>query len=158
MARFADDVETGRKGHSIRARRKHPIRVGDKLMLYTGMRQKCCRKLLDAVCTKVEDISIEANEFRVCIDGRMLSRQEIELLAVADGFSESQEFFDFFAQTHGSRFEGDLIHWKPSLFDGFIKELLENLTEIHKQAYIPMDILVKFTKVELLQNPASTPK
>lgn len=38
--RFAPLVESGTKTHTIRAWRKHPIREGEMLHLYTGLRQK----------------------------------------------------------------------------------------------------------------------
>lgn len=49
-AQFADDVEEGRKRRSVRAPRKdgRDLKKGDKLQLYTGMRQTGCRKLGDA--------------------------------------------------------------------------------------------------------------
>jgi len=65
QARFADAVERGDKTQTIRAPRKRPFKVGDNLYLYTGMRTKWCRKLLDAVCIGVDPIRIERNNMVV---------------------------------------------------------------------------------------------
>lgn len=42
---FADAVERGEKRQTIRAERKRPIKVREKLYLYTGLGTKKCRKL-----------------------------------------------------------------------------------------------------------------
>jgi hypothetical protein len=55
---FADLVSSGQKTQTIRQVRKCPIKVGDTLWLYTGMRTKQCRLLADAVVTDVQGIQI----------------------------------------------------------------------------------------------------
>jgi uncharacterized protein YqfB (UPF0267 family) len=108
-AQFADAVAIGRKTQTIRAARKHPIKVGDTLYLYTGMRTKQCRRLRRAVCTAVHDIKID--QASCWIDGRWLALYEIKDLAAADGFMDAPTFCDFFRATHGLPFNGQLIKW-----------------------------------------------
>ncbi len=108
-SQFAAAVESGAKQQTIRASRKHPIKVGDTLHLFTGMRTKACRKLRVATCTAVRSIKID--EARVWIDGRWLSLDEIKQLAAQDGFSDCIVFVDFFRATHGLPFYGALIKW-----------------------------------------------
>jgi hypothetical protein len=125
QAQFADDVEDGRKRRSIRAPRKdgrNPKR-GDKLQLYTGMRQKGCRKLLDTECVRVRPVVID--HMGITLDGRKLYTGDSPAyqggpdaeayendFARADGFGSFGEMVDWFEQTHDLPFAGLLIEWK----------------------------------------------
>ncbi len=119
-AQFADQVRSGEKRQTIRARgKRRPPRVGEPLMLYTGMRQCGCRKLLDAVCTSVEPIGISIRTRYVQVSRTfgveprfvLLDDDEIEELAKADGFPDADAFFAWFADHHGDTFSGYLIKW-----------------------------------------------
>lgn len=111
---FQSAVLTGRKAQTIRATRKHPIKAGDKLYLYTGMRTKDCLRLRVTPCTKVTPIKIVPDEVlpSVILGGRTLSFHEQQELAKKDGFFMAEDFFRFFRETHGERFEGQLIEWR----------------------------------------------
>jgi len=109
--RFAEDVESGRKRQTIRSRRKTPIKKGDTLYHYTGMRTKECRKLLESVCASTAPIWITIND-EVFVD--CVRQDEDERLAVAraDGFDDVRGFLAFFRQQYGMRrFDGDIIKW-----------------------------------------------
>ncbi len=123
-AQFADDVEDGRKRRSIRAPRKdgRNPKPGDKLQLYTGMRQKACRKLRDAKCIRVRPVEIDHTG--VALDGRKLYCGDAPAyaggvdpehydsdFARADGFSTFQDMREFFEREHGLPFKGLLIEW-----------------------------------------------
>jgi len=108
-ARFAGDVESGRKRCTIHARRKRPTRVGDTLYLYTGMRTKACRRLRTVECAAVVPIVIEHR--RIYLNGRPLLIQQRRDLAREDGFVDLGAFHAFFEDAHGPVFEGDLIKW-----------------------------------------------
>lgn len=119
-AQFADQVKNLQKRQTIRARgKRRPPRVGEPLMLYTGMRQVACHKLLDAVCTSVELISISIKTKTVQMPRMfgseprfvLLDDDEIEELAKADGFDSAESFFAWFADIHGSTFSGYVIKW-----------------------------------------------
>lgn len=120
-AQFADQVKNGEKRQTIRARgKRRPPRVGEPLMLYTGMRQVGCRKLLDAICTSVELISISMRTKTVQMPRTFfgceprfvfLDDDEIDDLAEADGFTSSDAFFAWFAENHGDTFSGYVIRW-----------------------------------------------
>lgn len=121
-AQFADQVRNGEKRQTIRARgKRRPPRVGEPLMLYTGMRQVGCRKLLDAVCTSVEPISMSLRGKGVVQMPRtagigeplwaFLFDDEIEALARADGFPDAAAFFAWFRENHGDTFSGYVIKW-----------------------------------------------
>lgn len=121
-ARFAAMVASGEKPHTIRSPRAHPIKVGDVLQHYTGMRTKQCRRLCEpTVCTAVTGITIFASHRVVILAaGSQRYPREIsvaldchttEALAKADGFADAAEFFAWFGETHGPVFEGFLIEW-----------------------------------------------
>lgn len=132
FTKFVDQIESGRKRQTIRRKRKRPIKPGDMLYLWTGQRTKQARKLGESVCVGVTPIRISERmvacppwklsktlpaepswrewEGIVELDGKMLSEDEVELLAVSDGFQSSDEFFDFFIPSD-EPFEGDVIMW-----------------------------------------------
>jgi hypothetical protein len=107
-ARFAGDVERRIKRQSIRESDR--FRVGMYLQLYTGLRTKACRKLVedDPVCTSVQAITIAAGQ--VVLGGQVLRGDAVEELARLDGFSSVEEFKAFFI-TDGKPFAGFLIKW-----------------------------------------------
>ena len=111
-AKFADDVESGLKTQTIRARRKDGQRPrhGGKLQLYTGMRTKQCRKLHDAVCECTQEVRMTDAGMKV--DGVALHPNRILQIAKVDGFESVEEFRDFFRSVYGFPFHGDLIKWR----------------------------------------------
>ena len=118
QARFADMVKSGQKRQTIRAAGKRkPPRVGDPLMLYTGMRQCGCRKLLDAVCTGVTPISISTRSKTISVANTLLNRwqiltaEEADQLAIKDGFANAEELFRWVSANHGEVLSGNVIEW-----------------------------------------------
>ena len=112
-ARWADKVESGEKPHSIRAWRKRPFKIGDRVYLYTGMRTKACRKLGESDCIDAPPIIIRKMEgvgVSVIVGSDLLSTYQAEQLARADGFDDLEEFGAFFLPTGGT-FYGQLIRW-----------------------------------------------
>ena len=109
MAQFVEPIQSGRKNHTIRAKRRRPTLPGEKIVLYTGQRTCHCRKILDAVCSKVQDIEITA-EGTIIIDGVRLSSDEREALAKADGFDCYVDMIRFWDGR--LPFFGDIIHWR----------------------------------------------
>ena len=125
---FIDKILTEEKSQTIRPTRKHPIKVGDRLYLYTGQRTKQCRKIGEAVCSKVSPIAISTcsfeREYRVILDGREMTQREIREISSADGFEDIKDFLSFFfehkrSETDGviTGFTGQLIKWR-----GLIRE------------------------------------
>jgi len=109
---FATDVELGRKRQTIRTYRKdgRDPKPGDQLYLYTGMRAKSCRKLMEAECDAAIPITIDNFGF-VSLASNQLDIDSIIALAEADGFDTAAKFFRFFKETHGFPFYGLLIRW-----------------------------------------------
>ncbi|HZM24555.1 MAG TPA: ASCH domain-containing protein [Anaerolineales bacterium] len=110
--RFAEMVKSGSKTQTIRKKRTPPIKTGDHLTLWTGMRTKQCEPLGDATCTKVLPVKIrlgykdiwlwdESSEYPDS-DGEIvgnfyqLNQEQAEDFVKADGFNNQDEFFEFF--------------------------------------------------------------
>lgn len=117
QARFAPLVESGRKRQTIRAYRKDgrdPV-VGDRLYLWTGLRQPGARKLGEAICTSARPITLRlehgAGLFGM-FDERRIPIDELEEIAMRDGFYGSEEMVDWFEKAHGFPFRGLLIEWR----------------------------------------------
>ena len=108
-ARFADAVQLGHKRQTIRA---SVLRcdVGDKLQLYTGQRTRQCRKLADAVCTKVAPIRLD--RYTLIVDGVLFCKADMETFAKADGFEGWTEFVAFFDKLTGLPVNAHLIQWE----------------------------------------------
>jgi len=121
---FAEKVRSGKKLQTIRAFRKRPFEVGDKLYLYTGLRTKICKKLGEALCSDVANIDIIDCE-TIKIDGSELSKSLRDEMAVNDGFKDFQQMVEWFNETHGLPFVGQLIKWdeifKNGMFDSLSK-------------------------------------
>lgn len=98
--RFASLVADGSKVHTIRDPRKDDrhAKPGDRLQLYTGLRTKQCKKLVDPdpVCWQVFDINIFAGNRLIQINGLEATTDEIAQLIQGDGFSSAFDFWDFF--------------------------------------------------------------
>ncbi|MFW5497739.1 MULTISPECIES: hypothetical protein [unclassified Maridesulfovibrio] len=116
---FAEDVESGKKKQTIRADRKRHARPGEAVQLYTGMRTKKCRKLVDPdpICTAVRDIEIASiYDFAdVRVAGvNLVGAERLTAFALADGFDSIDEFVAFFKKEHGLPFRGVLVEWEPN--------------------------------------------
>lgn len=128
-AQFAEPIVTLAKRQTVRGVRKRHARPGEALQLYTGMRTRGCRKLLDRdpVCIDVRPIVIDLDVRHphvikaIRLDGIDLSDDEIEAFAVADGFGSGLVdgyarglMGDFWAKTHDwNGFLGVVIRWEP---------------------------------------------
>ncbi len=108
---FAPAVESGKKRQTIRAKRKdgRNPHVGDKLYLFVGLRTKGCRRLGEAICLIVHQITIDQEGIN--IDGRWLNPWEKLQVANADGFKTFHDMKCFFNKEHGLPFEGLLYKW-----------------------------------------------
>lgn len=107
--RFAPDVESGKKFQTIREKAR--CKVGDKIQLYTGMRSSGCRKLRDAICIAVDNISITP-------DGPFFGQpgwwpKDKNVFAERDGFSNYGEMYEWFSHTYNEEiFNGYVIMWR----------------------------------------------
>ena len=106
---FAELVESEEKRQTIRPLRKCPIKPGETLLLYTGMRTKQCRKLKEVVCKNVSPIVVGPRWIR--LNGEVLEDEEMFKMARRDGFRRTLDFFNFFRKQYSLPFHGVLIQW-----------------------------------------------
>lgn len=111
MQRLALMVESGVKRHTVRRTAKRPIKPGDRLVLFTGMRTKHCRRLMDTECTKIQQIALCSNGLFI-LDGRALSDRDADKFCQADGLTSRRELWDFVERQYGLPFDGVVIHWR----------------------------------------------
>lgn len=109
---FVQKILSGEKKQTIRAMRKRPFKVGDRLYLYTGCRTKQCKKIGEAVCVKVDKIEMtyKKNKFKVYKNYYQMCVAEIIDIAQNDGFTGLKTFFDFFKDR--LPFTGQIIYWE----------------------------------------------
>lgn len=120
---FAAKILSGEKRQTIRSR-KIPIKVGDRLYLYTGQRTKNCVKLGEADCVVTNDFRLEQSHFedrpaKIYIDGVQICQSHINELAHRDGFESVDLFIDFFVNSPKAintglktYFLGQIINWR----------------------------------------------
>lgn len=113
QARFVPMIESGEKRQTIRARNR--FKVGDTLFLYTGMRQKGCRKIGYAECVRVTKVEIHEGGMSMFKNGKLVDLTVDERMAMAqqDGFDWYSSMAKWFEDTHGPLpFHGFLIRWE----------------------------------------------
>ncbi|MEL6703070.1 MAG: ASCH domain-containing protein [Bacteroidota bacterium] len=122
MARLAPLVQDGRKRQTVRRERKHPIRPGDRLLMYTGQRTRKAQKLMETTCSRVENFCMDEHG-RIILglrepieDARILGPEEAEAFARADGLGVDgstayDDLHGFLLVNYGLPFEGVVIYW-----------------------------------------------
>jgi len=114
---FADAVASGKKTQTIRKHRKdRPIKAGDTLYLYTGMRTKDCRKLEEVICTRISHIVLTEQDISLgnTLGGVFCSKSECRAFARDDGFDSLDDFRAWFRDHYSLPFYGVVIGWdKP---------------------------------------------
>lgn len=116
--RFADDVRSGRKRHSIRHWRMNP---GEICHCYVNPRQKTMRLLGRWPCVKVEEILITLcygeSAPDIWIERQRLSEDERDEFAKRDGFPGGWPEMLAYWEAKGTAkwavklFRGYVIHW-----------------------------------------------
>jgi len=125
---FAEPIVARIKRQTVRGNRKRHARPGEPLQLYTGMRTKHCRKLLDRdpICLDVRDIVIDFAPrnpkliMSIEIEGVRLDDDQIEDFAIADGFGSAladgfarRRMGEFWLKNHVfAPFKGVVIRWE----------------------------------------------
>jgi len=113
---FPDKVAAGTKNQTIRnAAHKSPgvpLRPGDDLQLYHGMRTKACKLLREAVCKSVTQV-ILMEHTALLWKGLALTGIGLEEFAQADGFACYADMWAFFKgrANAAGEYHGWLIKW-----------------------------------------------
>lgn len=107
-----------RKRQTIRSERNHPIKVGDILYLYTGMRRAGVRRLGVVRCREIVKVNIWSQGVIWIWMGdqkvlRIEGMRELDKFAWLDGFESWVAMRDWFCRgLHPANcFAGDLIVW-----------------------------------------------
>lgn len=136
--RFVPLIESGQKCQTIRLVGKRPIKPGDPLFLFTGLRTKKCRRLFPpfpyfmygkkyvtipgtgelkledvpfVICKSVEPIRISDITVGNKLNNMYQCYEEMLKIANDDGFNHLKVFKQFFQNQYGLPFEGVLIKW-----------------------------------------------
>jgi hypothetical protein len=75
---------------------KRPVRSGDNLYIFTGMRTKKCKRHGSHYCQKVYPIKIDWKTKTITLDGVQLIPIVRHWFATTDIQGSEQDFFDFF--------------------------------------------------------------
>jgi hypothetical protein len=122
--RFVPLVRRGDKTHTIRPRRKRPIRTGDAIAhrCWRGVAYRSKqRQINQGFATRVLRIHIgrwASGEAWIEIipapfaAGHVLSREEAIDLARCDGFDSAEEFLRWREAAYGLPWSGELIQWR----------------------------------------------
>jgi hypothetical protein len=112
----ADKVESGECTQTIRARRKNPVKVGETLYHYRGLRTKAARKILVSVCKETFSLSLQVSK-----DGKTAlwsapEADDIAKVARRDGFADVKAMPEWFLTNHDIKSGGgiywfDVIRW-----------------------------------------------
>lgn len=116
-SQFVPKIKKWEKLFTIRKQRKNPIKIGDTLYLYTGMRTSNCKLIATVQCTDVTKVKIEKDGIWFGVQGMWvwLTIEQLHKVIVTDGFNDFKEMADFFRKQYGLPFEGVLIAWtKPN--------------------------------------------
>jgi hypothetical protein len=115
---FVKPILKGIKIHTIREDQLNRWHAGRSIQMATGVRTKHynqfnANKPKLQKCISTQQIVIKYHSFHkisgpsVKVDGKSLTALQIHELAVADGFDNIDQFFDWF----NTDFTGKIIHW-----------------------------------------------
>ena len=116
----------GSKEMTIRALRKRPIKVWDKLHLFSGLRTKNCERLKEAVCLYEKQLTW----------GAINALKRRGVLAKLDGFANLNEMENWFYSTHRDihpEYPFQIICWgqkTKTILERILKEVEEDFTTI----------------------------
>ena len=114
---FTAPITRRSKRQTIRrvGKRRH-ARPGDAIQLYTGMRTKQRRKIIDDVeCVSCEPIVIRVEKDRITVFVSGTAVGDMEAFARSDGFGDRNDFHQFWLKSHGvGEHDYVLIRWKDA--------------------------------------------
>ena len=102
-------LANGVKLHTIRQK---PIAVGTMMnhIVYPYHKERRC--VLSNLCTATQMITIEPSSRTIKVDGRELSKVDIERVSINDGFETMDDFWTFFNEPY----QGMIIHWTDTRY------------------------------------------
>lgn len=114
--RFVELIQQGKKKQTIRNFRKYPIKAGETLYLYYGMRTKHCTKIGEEICKSIQKVTISTIGIHIFYDKiprpkSLIMIEDVDAFAQADGFKDWEEMKRWWSMTHELPFTGQLIKW-----------------------------------------------
>lgn len=109
---FVGKIFSGEKRSTIRSTKR--CEVGETMQLYTGLRTKKCRKIMDAVCIGVAPILVSKKSFWKLGETEGNVRPSVAPLHEQEGFMNVQDMVDFFAEEYGLPYRGWIHAWMKS--------------------------------------------
>lgn len=110
---FEPLIVSGRKYHTIRSKRKIPLRHGQPLSLrvWTGKPYRSKqRAFLSAKVWRVGFIAIAVTG--ITLNGKPMTPDQAAALAYHDGFESLGDLIGWFHTNHSLPFVGEIIYWK----------------------------------------------
>ncbi len=110
--RFEQSLRAGTKRSTFRVVRKDGKvqKVGDQVIMYTGMRTKACNYIGQSKCIGVRKAIV--GEDGLCVDSLApVSKTEADWYAQRDGFKDFAEMQSWVRDTHGLPARGHIIEW-----------------------------------------------
>ena len=111
---FKKPILQGSKKHTIREDKNDRWKPGMKIHFATGVRTRLYHQFYEGFCKSTQkiqilwdNISLNGEFVSILIDGRLIDLDEVETLAINDGFEDVSEFLNWFNEN----FEGKIIHW-----------------------------------------------
>lgn len=112
QGRFADLVASRIKRQSIRVDKHGRYKVGTALQLYTGLRTRKARKLVDTDPIITENVYIAVRPGYLTLGGPGYPKIDVDVFARLDGFKDYAEMVAWFQTIYkSSTFVGRLIKW-----------------------------------------------
>jgi len=110
---FEKKIKTGIKLHTIRHDASQRWISGCTIHFSTGSRTNNYHCFKMGECVSTQRIVIRGRE--IWVDGKEFLLDEVEWLAINDGFENIEDFWAWFDQY--SPFEGKIIHWTNLKYD-----------------------------------------
>ena len=111
---FKEPILKKKKKHTIREDKNDRWKPGMKIHFATGVRTRLYHQFKEGVCVSIQKIKIlwdnlppNGEVVSISIDGNPIYLDELETLALNDGFEDISEFLNWFNED----FEGKIIHW-----------------------------------------------
>ena len=89
-----------------------PIAVGTMMNHIVYPYHKARRCVLSNFCKSTQMITIEPSSRTIKVDGRELSKVDIERVSINDGFETMDDFWTFFNEPY----QGMIIHWTDTKY------------------------------------------
>ena len=108
---FVPKILADKKLSTIRSTKR--CNVGDTMQLYTGLRTKKCKKLMDVTCIGVAPIMIREPDIWAIIGKIEGNIHPAPVLHIQEGFKNAQDFLEFFRHEYGLPYRGWIHAWLP---------------------------------------------